>query len=216
VPRPTQGAAGVRPVSRTRLSRAAGGLSRPFRSPAFFPCRGPTTPPGPGPGRFGLFPVRSPLLGESLRCFLFLRVLRCFSSPRRPPVRPGGTASPCRVAPFGHPRIIGRLRLPAAFRSLPRPSSPDRAKASAMRPNFVSPAAPRAFRRPAGELRLSRSRLFRFLPPASPRAGLACLLVLPVSKCQRSRGPPEGPLVENNGFEPLTPCLQSRCSSQLS
>ena len=26
---------------------------------------------------------------------------------------------------------------------------------------------------------------------------------------------PQGPLVENNGFEPLTPCLQSRCSSQL-
>jgi len=24
------------------------------------------------------------------------------------------------------------------------------------------------------------------------------------------------PTVENNGFEPLTPCLQSRCSSQLS
>ena len=23
-------------------------------------------------------------------------------------------------------------------------------------------------------------------------------------------------VVENNGFEPLTPCLQSRCSSQLS
>ena len=23
-------------------------------------------------------------------------------------------------------------------------------------------------------------------------------------------------LVENNGFEPMTPCLQSRCSSQLS
>ena len=29
-----------------------------------------------------------------------------------------------RVAPFGHPRIAGRLHLPAAFRSLPRPSSP--------------------------------------------------------------------------------------------
>ena len=29
-------------------------------------------------GRFGLLPVRSPLLGKS---FLFLRVLRCFSSP---------------------------------------------------------------------------------------------------------------------------------------
>ena len=31
---------------------------------------------------FGLFPVRSPLLGESLAYFLFLRVLRCFTSPR--------------------------------------------------------------------------------------------------------------------------------------
>ena len=35
--------------------------------------------------RFGLFPVRSPLLGESLVYFLFLGVLRCFSSPRLPP-----------------------------------------------------------------------------------------------------------------------------------
>ena len=35
--------------------------------------------------RFGLFPVRSPLLGESLNYFLFLRVLRCFSSPGSPP-----------------------------------------------------------------------------------------------------------------------------------
>ena len=30
--------------------------------------------------RFGLFPVRSPLLGESFIYFLFLEVLRCFSS----------------------------------------------------------------------------------------------------------------------------------------
>ena len=35
--------------------------------------------------RFGLVPVRSPLLGESLDCFLFLEVLRCFSSLRLPP-----------------------------------------------------------------------------------------------------------------------------------
>jgi hypothetical protein len=33
---------------------------------------------------FGLFPLRSPLLGESLVCFLFLRVLRWFTSPRSP------------------------------------------------------------------------------------------------------------------------------------
>ncbi len=30
---------------------------------------------------------------------------------------------PCRVAPFGNPRIKGCLRLPEAYRSLPRPSS---------------------------------------------------------------------------------------------
>ena len=34
---------------------------------------------------FGLFPVRSPLLRESLNYFLFLQVLRCFSSLRWPP-----------------------------------------------------------------------------------------------------------------------------------
>ena len=35
-----------------------------------------------------------------------------------------------RIAPFGHPRFNGYLRLPAAFRSLSRPSSADIAKAS--------------------------------------------------------------------------------------
>ena len=37
-----------------------------------------------------------------------------------------------RVAPFGNPRINGYLPLPAAYRSLSRPSSPPRAKASFM------------------------------------------------------------------------------------
>ena len=38
------------------------------------------------------------------------------------------------VAPFGDPRIKGYLHLPEAYRSLSRPSSPLRAKASAVRP----------------------------------------------------------------------------------
>ena len=68
-------------------------------------------------------------------CFLFLRVLRCFSSPGSPPaIRRDGSPSDCRVAPFGHPGVTGRLHLTPAFRSLPRPSSPSRAKASAVRP----------------------------------------------------------------------------------
>ena len=38
-----------------------------------------------------------------------------------------------RVAPFGHPRINGYVRLPAAFRSLSRPSSAPSAKAFTLR-----------------------------------------------------------------------------------
>ena len=71
-------------------------------------------------------------------CFLFLWVLRCFSSPRIPPVHylfmhryPG--AYPGWVPPFGYPRVLGCLRLTVAFRSLPRPSSAPGAKASTLR-----------------------------------------------------------------------------------
>ena len=39
-----------------------------------------------------------------------------------------------RVSPFGYPRIKACLRLPEAFRSLPRPSSPSGAKAFTVRP----------------------------------------------------------------------------------
>ena len=39
------------------------------------------------------------------------------------------------VAPFGHPRINTHLQLPAAFRSLSRPSSSPGAKAFALRPS---------------------------------------------------------------------------------
>lgn len=42
-----------------------------------------------------------------------------------------------RVSPFGHLRIKACLRLPEAFRSLPRPSSPCVAKASSCCPSFV-------------------------------------------------------------------------------
>ena len=39
-----------------------------------------------------------------------------------------------RVSPFGNPRIKACLRLPEAYRSLPRPSSPSGAKAFTVRP----------------------------------------------------------------------------------
>ena len=78
--------------------------------------------------------------------FLFLRVLRCFSSPRWPPAKPDDIPSGYRVVPFGDPRIKGHLRLPAAFRSLSRPSSPPRAKASAMCPSFLLRLHARGYR----------------------------------------------------------------------
>ena len=72
--------------------------------------------------------------------FLFLEVLRCFSSLRSPPyLGKDSRPSACWVVPFGNPRIKGHLHLPEAYRSLSRPSSPPRAKASTRRPNLLSP-----------------------------------------------------------------------------
>ena len=68
--------------------------------------------------------------------FLFLRLLRCFSSPGAPRMTMdssyGGWDLPSRVSPFRYPWIAGCLRLPTAFRSLPRLSSALSAKASAL------------------------------------------------------------------------------------
>ena len=72
--------------------------------------------------------------------FLFLQVLRCFSSLRLPLyINTDDWPSARRVVPFGNPGIKGYLLLPQAYRSLSRPSSPPRAKASTRRPNFLSP-----------------------------------------------------------------------------
>ena len=57
--------------------------------------------------------------------FLFLEVLRCFSSLRSPHyIRSDNRPPACWVVPFGNPRIKGHLHLPGAYRSLSRPSSP--------------------------------------------------------------------------------------------
>ncbi len=68
VSRATQGTATLRMASYTGRSPALARCSNLFYSPYFLRCRGPTTPSAPKRSGFGLFPVRSPLLGES---FLF-------------------------------------------------------------------------------------------------------------------------------------------------
>ena len=96
--------------------------------------RAPTTPDVPEHGGFGLLPVRSPLLGES-QLFSLPPGTKMFQFPGFAPVLCTGDRPPaCRVAPFGNPRIEGCLHLPAAYRSLPRPSSPYGAKASVVCP----------------------------------------------------------------------------------
>ena len=80
-----------------------------------------------------------------------------------PHVRPGyaGDGPPARrVAPFGHPRIKGHLLLPVAFRSLSRPSSPPRAKASTVCPCLLS--ARRASQRGLIYLKLALLVFFSF------------------------------------------------------
>ena len=70
-------------------------------------------------------------------CFLFLRLLRCFSSPGslRMPMNSvyGDGGFLRRVSPFRNLRVIGYLLLAAAYRSLSRLSSALSAKASTLR-----------------------------------------------------------------------------------
>jgi len=113
------------------LSPAMVQLSSTFPIYIYAKCRSPTTPILPEQYRFGLIPVRSPLLGESL-LFSFPPGTKMFQF--------SGLAFLSEyqsfdqwVAPFGYLRIISYLHLPVAFRSLSRPSSPLRAKASSIR-----------------------------------------------------------------------------------
>ena len=84
----------------------------------------------------GCFPFARRYSGN--RCFfLFLRLLRCFSSPGSLPYvmnwRMDDWRLSSQVSPFRNLRIVGYLLLPEAFRSLSRLSSALSAKASTLR-----------------------------------------------------------------------------------
>ena len=90
----------------------------------------------------GLGSFRSARRYSGNRCFfLFLRVLRCFSSPGSPCTAMYSPHSDrgflCRVSPFRNRRVIGYLLLTAAYRSLSRLSSALSAKASTLRPLYL-------------------------------------------------------------------------------
>ena len=81
-----------------------------------------------------------------------------------------------RVAPFGDPRIKGCSPLPAAFRSVPRPSSPLSAKASTKCPYALDPKPRRRTQRakpPAGTNASLDRQLSTHLIPAWPSQAAA-------------------------------------------
>ena len=83
----------------------------------------------------GSFPFARRYSGN--RCFfLFLRLLRCFSSPGSPCIPMDSVCSNRgllgQVSPFRNPRVNGYLLLTAAYRSLSRLSSALSAKASTL------------------------------------------------------------------------------------
>ena len=166
------------------------------------------------PGRFGLLPVRSPLLGESS---LLLEVLRCFSSPRaRRSIRaaPGHHAG--RVAPFGNPWIAGCQHLPRALRRVAASFIGRQRQGIHRAPIFANVArpsvAPRAPRSPAGPSAAARPPEGEPHPPRrEPTPGPLRGKTgsgNPVSfTCQGARR-----RVEPRGVEPRTSAVQRRRS----
>ena len=96
--------------------------------------------------RFGLFPVRSPLLGESL-LFSLPPGTKMFQFPGFASLHISRDSHPSGgwVVPFGNLGVTGHLHLARAYRSLSRPSSPPRAKASTGRPNLLLPMIAHTF-----------------------------------------------------------------------
>ena len=119
-------------ISCTRLSLSLAGFPKtvPLSSGSLMQV---LTPDKSG---LGSYPFARHYSGN--RCFfLFLWVLRCFSSPRSLPYvmdwRMDDRGLLCRVSPFRNLRVTGYLLLTAAYRSLSRLSSALSAKASTLR-----------------------------------------------------------------------------------
>ena len=131
------------------------------------------------------------------------------SVPRVDPTFRGDTSSRYQVPPFGHPGINGYLLLPLDYRSLSRPSSSLRAQASPVRSYLYFSS------------RVKNCKSFTFDSVARHlRRATLCLLCVLSTVCQCpctsvgvAGGHPLSPMVENNGLEPMTSCLQSMRST---
>ena len=133
-------------TNRVRLGFAYGGLTLSAR--LFHAVRLPKFRPTSwsyNPGAAWTVPVWAPPRSLATTCGItFVFSSWGYLDVSVPPVRlrtlsADSSPSDCWVVPFGNPRVKGHLHLTAAYRSLSRPSSPPRAKASTRRPNLLSP-----------------------------------------------------------------------------
>ena len=205
------------------------------------PSVGPATPHQLAPVRFGLFRFRSPLLTESS---LFLRVLRCFTSPSSPQRSYLFTAR-CPGIPqggFPHSEICGSLpyhnspQLFAVVHVLPRPLAP-RHPPYALRSLTccVCCAATSQLPHPSHSYSSSSlsysvlnvpSMLLRFLPYSRPGTLHPAFRTSRRPGLQNPRSLPSHSFsiparfhrttVGLRGLEPRTPALSAQCSNRLS
>ena len=204
--------------SRKGLSPAAAPLSNGLRSDASLTCGGPTTPQGPEPLRFGLFPSRSPLLGESL-LFSFPAGTKMFQFPAFASV----------ISTYGC-QVFNLTGFPIRRSAGQRSFAPHRSF-SQLITSFIACGSLGIRHTPFSSFSyfvdMSHTHIIykegdtlsilSVLIPCHKRAGYALLslFLFCITMSKTVSGKHSGE-VENNGFEPLTPCLQSRCSSQLS
>ena len=130
-----------------------------------------------------------------------------------------------RVTPFGNPRITGCVLLPEAFRSLPRPSSPDSSKASTVNPyslDHISFSSPHTARGPAHPYnKCSYLPLFLMLPKrnATSSGQSRCVtssLPYYMSKNNTADARSRSRSLGLTRLELVTPSLSEKCSNRLS
>ena len=126
-------------ASPTRLSRSAGGLSSTIWLPSLLPL----SQSEPHGARTVVWALPRSLAATCGIVITFSSSGYLDVSVHRVPsaclcIQHTVTGCASRVPPFGDPRIIAHVQLPAAFRSLSRPSSALSAKASALRPFLLN------------------------------------------------------------------------------
>ena len=126
--RATQDAAWIQGASDTRLSLSMVHLSKCFYSPLFMPIRQSYNPNEAGTSLVWALARSLATTCAIIRLFSLPQGTKMFQFPWfASAIKADDMSSTCRVVPFGNPRIKDYLHLPAAYRSLSRPSSPVRA-----------------------------------------------------------------------------------------